>query len=112
MSELSIYFKRLSAAVETGNPIWQASIIETDGSTPARIGMKLAVPISGDAFGNLGGGEMEYLVINTIRKEQPKSIVKWTYNLDEQGMTVFNDSHSCEGRNLYLNNLNALTKRH
>ena len=55
--------------------------METDGSTPARVGMKLAVPLSGDTFGNLGGGEMEYLVINTIRKEQPKATVKWTYTL-------------------------------
>ena len=85
MSDLSFYYKKLSTAIEAGNHIWQASIIETDGSTPARVGMKLAVPLSDDCFGNLGGGEMEYLVINTIRKEQPKSIVKWTYNLDEQG---------------------------
>ena len=88
MSDLTVYFKRLSALLEQGEPLWQASIIETDGSTPARIGMKLAVPLKGDAFGNLGGGEMEYLVINTIRQEQPASIVKWAYDLDEQGNTV------------------------
>ena len=85
MSDLSAYYKRLSAAIEAAEPIWQASVVETDGSTPARIGMKLAVPLSGDTFGNLGGGEMEYLVINNIRKEQPKSVVKWNFNLDEQG---------------------------
>jgi xanthine dehydrogenase accessory factor len=88
MSDLSLYFKKLSAAMEAGNPIWQASVVETDGSTPARVGMKLAVPLSGDTFGNLGGGEMEYLVINTIRKEQPKTVIKWAYNLDEQGKTL------------------------
>ncbi len=100
MSDLSQYYKKLYTAIEAGNPLWQASIVETDGSTPARVGMKLAVPLSGDAFGNLGGGEMEYLVINTIRKEQPRAIVKWTYNLDEQGKTFTNDSHSCESGNL------------
>lgn len=88
MSELSSYYKKLTSAIEGGNPLWQASVIETDGSTPARVGMKLAVPLSGDTFGNLGGGEMEYLVINTIRTEQPKSIVKWSFSLDEQGRTV------------------------
>ena len=86
MSDLSAYFKRLSAAIEAGEPLWQASVVETDGSTPARVGMKLAVPLSGDTFGNLGGGEMEYLVINTIRTEQPKTVVKWNFNLDEQGL--------------------------
>ncbi len=91
MSELSQYYKRLYNAIEAGNPIWQASVVETDGSTPARVGMKLAVPLSGESFGNLGGGEMEYLVINTILKEQPKSVVKWSYNLDEQGKTISAD---------------------
>jgi len=85
MSELSQYFRKLSDFTKAGNPLWQASVVETDGSTPARIGMKLAVPLTGETFGNLGGGQMEYLVINTIRKEQPKSVVKWSYNLDEQG---------------------------
>lgn len=91
MYELSQYYKRLSTAIEAGNPIWQASVVETDGSTPARVGMKLAVPLSGESFGNLGGGEMEYLVINTILKEQPRSVMKWSYNLDEQGKTVSAD---------------------
>lgn len=85
MSDLSHYYKKLSNYIEAGNPIWQASIVETDGSTPARVGMKLAIPLSGKTFGNLGGGELEYLVINTIREKQPKGVVKWNYNLDEQG---------------------------
>jgi xanthine dehydrogenase accessory factor len=88
MSDLGLYYKKLSAAVEAGNPLWQASIVETDGSTPARVGMKLAVPLSGETFGNLGGGEMEYLVINSIRSGQPRTVVKWTYSLDDQGKTV------------------------
>ncbi len=88
MSELGSYYKKLTTAIENGSPLWQASVIETDGSTPARIGMKLAVPLQGDSFGNLGGGEMEYLVIQTIRQQQPKTIAKWSYSLDEQGRTV------------------------
>lgn len=31
---------------------------------------------------------MEYLVINTIRKEQPKATIKWSYSLDEEGKTI------------------------
>jgi xanthine dehydrogenase accessory factor len=88
MSDLSKYYTRLSAAIESSSPVWQAVVVETDGSTPARVGMKLAVQLDGDTFGNLGGGEMEYLVINAIRKEQPKAILKWTFSLDEQGKTV------------------------
>jgi len=88
MSDLSLYYKKLFTVIEAGNPVWQASVIETDGSTPARVGMKLAVPLTGEPFGNLGGGEMEYLVINTIRHDQPTAIVKWNYALDEQGKTV------------------------
>jgi xanthine dehydrogenase accessory factor len=88
MSDQGNYYKQLSAFIETGEPIWQATVVETDGSTPARVGMKLAVPLSGKVFGNLGGGEMEYLVISTIRQEQPKKVVKWSFSLDEQVKTV------------------------
>jgi xanthine dehydrogenase accessory factor len=88
MSDLRDYYQKLSLTLGYDIPVWQASIIQTDGSTPARVGMKLAVPLNGEAFGNLGGGELEYLLINTIRKEQPRSSVKWSYNLDEQGKTV------------------------
>jgi xanthine dehydrogenase accessory factor len=88
MSDLSLFYKKLFTVIEAGNPVWQASVIETDGSTPARVGMKLAVPLTGEPFGNLGGGEMEYLVINAIRSDQPTAIVKWNYTLDEQGKTI------------------------
>jgi xanthine dehydrogenase accessory factor len=85
------YYSRLSSAIESGIPVWQATIVETDGSTPARIGMKLAVPLTGETFGNLGGGEMEFLVINTVRREKPQNAVRWQFNLDEQGK-AFSDS--------------------
>jgi xanthine dehydrogenase accessory factor len=88
MSEYSDYYRQLSHALQAGIPIWQASVIYTDGSTPSRIGMKLAVPLEADPFGNLGGGEMEYAVINTIRDTQPTSILKIAYNLDECGAPV------------------------
>lgn len=91
MSDISQYFNKLASSIEAGYPIWQASIIETDGSTPARIGMRLAVPLNNEPFGNLGGGEMEYWVIKTIRIQQPKSVVKWNFNLDEQGKPIHED---------------------
>lgn len=86
MFEAIAYYQKLAAAIQTGSPLWQASVIATDGSTPARMGMKLAIPLTGDCFGNLGGGEMEYVVINTVRSQQPVSIIKLAYNLDEQGL--------------------------
>jgi xanthine dehydrogenase accessory factor len=88
MSDLCDYYKNLSMVMDIGSQLWQASVIETDGSTPARVGMKLAVPLAGETFGNLGGGELEYLVINTIRQQQPKTVVKWSYNLDERGNAI------------------------
>ncbi len=99
MPDQTQYFVRLSAALEKGDPLWQAMVVETEGSTPARVGMKLAVPLSGETFGNLGGGELEYLVINTIRKEQPRSVVKWDYNLDEQGLPHLTEPDGIEQDN-------------
>jgi xanthine dehydrogenase accessory factor len=88
MFEAIAYYQKLTAAIQSGVHFWQASVVFTDGSTPARMGMKLAIPVNGDTFGNLGGGEMEYLVINTVRKQQPFTIMKLSYNLDEQGLPV------------------------
>lgn len=91
MPEPGNYYKLLTSVLEKGKPLWQAYVIETDGSTPARVGMKLAVPLEGEVFGNLGGGEMEYKVINTIREKQPTAVEKWTFSLNEEGKTILID---------------------
>lgn len=61
--------------------LWQASIIHTDGSSPARAGMKLLIPLSGTVYGNLGGGELEHKIIEFVREHQPAQPRQLSFDL-------------------------------
>ena len=50
------FYEKISIFLKEHKTVWQASIIESDGSTPAKCGMKLAVTLNEEPFGNLGGG--------------------------------------------------------
>ncbi len=60
------FYEKLIILLQEHKPVWQANIIESDGSTPAKRGMKLAIPLNEEPFGNLGGGELEHTVIEII----------------------------------------------
>jgi xanthine dehydrogenase accessory factor len=81
------YFKKLSLAIENNIALWQATVIECDGSTPAKTGMKLAVLLNEAPFGNLGGGEMEHRVIDLIRTEKPVGSKIYSFDLASKGTT-------------------------
>lgn len=61
------YYQTLLDTVSAGAPAWQATIVQSDGSTPAKAGMKMIIPLAGNVCGNLGGGELEHLIIAGIR---------------------------------------------
>ncbi len=85
MSELNEYYRLLADELAGYKPLWQATVIAASGSTPARTGMRLAIPLTDAPFGNLGGGEMEFTVINLIRRTKPRSIIHLSFDLDEKG---------------------------
>ncbi len=93
------YYEKLSSILASGASIWQASVVESDGSTPAKCGMKLAVPLGQPEFGNLGGGEMEHKVIAFIRNEQPDGAKTYIFSLSPDGNTAdFGTSMICGGQ--------------
>jgi len=75
------YYQKLVELTGDNQALWQASIIHTDGSSPARAGMKMLIPLSGTFYGNLGGGEMEHKIINYVRKKQPAQPLHITFDL-------------------------------
>lgn len=75
------YYQKLLELTTTNQALWQASIIHTDGSSPARLGMKMLIPLSGAFYGNLGGGEMEHKIIEYVRQNQPAEPQLITYDL-------------------------------
>ena len=96
------YYRQLQGFLESGKSVWQAIITDTDGSTPARAGMHLAVPETGNPFGNIGGGNLEHRVIDMIRSERPERAILWKFDLDEEGMPLDDDTIAtamiCGGR--------------
>ncbi len=93
------YYSKLSALLENHSSIWQASVVESDGSTPAKSGMKLAVPLTEAVFGNLGGGEMEHKVISFIRESQPSGARIYSFALAADGSAAdFSTSMICGGK--------------
>lgn len=45
----------------------------------------MLIPLTGKVFGNLGGGELEHLLISRVREEQPSSPILETYLLYDDG---------------------------
>lgn len=91
MFDYQDFYQKLQFLLQKNEPIWMATLISADGSTPAKPGMHLAVPIAENPLGNLGGGNLEYTVINLIREKQPAKITTWKFTLDEQGKPLDED---------------------
>ncbi|MDP2172498.1 MAG: XdhC/CoxI family protein [Candidatus Cloacimonadaceae bacterium] len=82
------YYTRLYELNQKSCLMWQALIVKVQGSTPARSGMKMIIPLYDDEFGNLGGGEMEHYIINFTRKEKPEKPIVRTFLLSDTGEGV------------------------
>lgn len=111
MDNLS-YYSHLHSFLERHAAIWQASIVDSVGSTPARVGMKLAIPLDGEPFGNLGGGELEHLVIKTVKETKPSGSALHSYSLGADGTACeIETSMICGGRvSVFLEALHHVNK--
>lgn len=79
------YYRRLVELSARSAALWQATVVDAEGSCPAKPGMKLLVPLTGPTIGNLGGGELEHTVIARLRTEQPTQPWLRTFILSERG---------------------------
>ena len=79
---MSEFYQSLSQHLSSEQqPGWIATVVETDGSTPARVGMKQFIRLNDTPLGTIGGGEIELKVIERIRLEQPREAMVWKYDL-------------------------------
>ena len=67
--------------MKENNRIWLATVISTIYSSPGKIGMKMLIK-ENSLHGSVGGGTIEYTIVERIRKEQPRQSVKWKYDLN------------------------------
>lgn len=76
-----IYYSMLSDYLKDNKALWQATIVATDGSSPARAGMKMLIPAEEEVFGNLGGGELEHKIIAWTRTSAPSNPQTLSFDL-------------------------------
>lgn len=78
------YFNQLLAFLHDNTALWQATIISTDGSSPAHAGMKMLIPAHTAPFGNLGGGELEHKIIAYVLGTAPDQALTISFDLSGQ----------------------------
>lgn len=83
--EYQEYYGFLHELVNSRQPAWQVTIVQVEGSSPAKPGMKMLIPAQGHEKGNLGGGELEHSVIALVRSRQPDKPVFHSYLLSPGG---------------------------
>lgn len=91
----SIY-RRIWESREKNLPLWLVTIVSTEGSAPARIGMKMLVYGNGAIAGTIGGGDIERRVSQRILEERPVDIVKWNFDLSGRRSTPGNQKTDME----------------
>lgn len=88
----------IRSKLEAGNRICLLVVIQNSGSSPGRAGFKMAVSDDGQLAGSIGGGVMEYKLVELARKQF--SVVKPAFLLkQDHGQTGTEDSSGmiCSG---------------
>jgi xanthine dehydrogenase accessory factor len=75
------FFRELSRELEARGRLALASVVETKGSGPSRVGRRMLIFENGSFSGTIGGGPFEALVIADsavlFREEGPVRLLKW-----------------------------------
>jgi xanthine dehydrogenase accessory factor len=75
------FFQELSRELEARGKLALASVVETKGSGPSRVGRRMLIFEDGSFSGTIGGGPFEALVIADsavlFREEGPLRLLKW-----------------------------------
>jgi xanthine dehydrogenase accessory factor len=84
------FYTHLAEFITNNKSAWIATVITTDGSSPALEGMKLLIPEVGEeTYGTIGGGDIEYQVINLVKETRPAVSRTMTFEFDgEEGNTM------------------------
>jgi xanthine/CO dehydrogenase XdhC/CoxF family maturation factor len=81
MSSDAVFFRELADDLERRGRLALASVVETKGSGPSRIGRRFVIFEDGTFRGTIGGGPFEALVVadsaSLFREDGPVRILKW-----------------------------------
>lgn len=75
------FYKRMAEAVESATPVYLATVVLAEGSTPNKVGAKMLVYPDGRILGTIGGGDIERRVIEIVMTQPPREITRLAYDL-------------------------------
>jgi len=79
------YYRHLSDLLANNKSGWSVTVTKVLGSSPGSLGQKMLIEKDNEEIsGTVGGGNLEYQIINTIRNQQPKKFLNLSYTLSQQ----------------------------
>lgn len=74
-------FEEIALAIKENRKLWLATVIESQGSSPGKPGMKMIIYPDGRTSGTIGGGQIEKEVIEDVLKRSYDTLVKCSFQL-------------------------------
>ncbi len=74
-------FANILQKIENNSPSWLVTVIDSEGYSPGKIGMRMIVNLDESFSGTIGGGELENKVLMFIRQEKPGQVSKMKFHL-------------------------------
>lgn len=96
MNPSQFYHKTLDL-LEEGRACWMITVIAAAGSTPQKAGAKMLVAADGGMWGTIGGGDIEFMIIEHVRNTQPQNVSVVRYALTEKGVAAGGPDMTCGG---------------
>src|SRR6266540_1262509 len=86
------FFRNLTEELQRRGRLALATVVETKGSGPSRIGRRFLIFEDGSFSGTIGGGPFEALVVADagalFREEGPERLIKWYDFFDRETRTL------------------------
>lgn len=91
------FLKKLQELITRNVQFWTATVIKSDGHTPAKPGMKMIIETDGNISGTIGGGDVEKKVVDYIMDNRPENSLLLEYNLGTETETPEDTTMICGG---------------
>lgn len=79
------YYRHLLDMLANNKSGWGVTVTKVLGSSPGSLGQKMLIEKDNpEISGTIGGGNLEYQIINDIRRDQPNKFLNLFYTLSEQ----------------------------
>ncbi len=70
------FWTKIQAKLKNNINVYLLLVVENSGSSPGRIGFKMFVATDGDMSGSIGGGVMEYKIVERLKKQLQNNNLK------------------------------------